>query len=497
DRRKGFLAQGGVGTIDQALLAILPAKYQSLRVFGLQDKVLIVDEAHAFDAYVLKELATLIELHATLGGTTIIMSATLPLAARQKLAQAHQRGLGCREFARLAGRAYPMVTTVTSALHAHELPLDLAERSRRNVAVERIARVAEAEDMVVSLARNGAAVAMIRSTVDAAIESYERLCGHLGSERVELLHSRFLPEHRGRIETAILSRFGKASTPDMRQGRVVVATQVIEQSLDLDFDALVTDIAPIDLLIQRAGRLWRHTHRAARTVLAPVLHVISPSPTPEDAAGWLDATLKEASWVYRDTGRLWLTARRLFEAGEVILTNLGEDEPAPTHARRLVDAVYEGDQDLPTESLRQASARAEGIEEANKTIAVFATLNIGAGYVADSLKWEAEGSLATRLEEPKRVNVRLGVRRNGAIVPISEVPSWASSQISVTEFWARDLPVPDDEQKKSLQPAWSEADEGCRLLILTEVETGYCDAAANFLYSDNIGLLRRSPPTKK
>ena len=114
DRRKAFLADVGAGTIDQALLAILPVKHQSLRLWGLADRVLIVDEAHAYDAYMTRELETLLEFHAALGGSAIILSATLPMAVRRKLTAAFRKGVavGSAAGVELLAMDYPLVTIV-------------------------------------------------------------------------------------------------------------------------------------------------------------------------------------------------------------------------------------------------------------------------------------------------------------------------------------------------------------------------------------------------
>lgn len=493
DRRRKFMAQGGAGTIDQALLTVLPAKYQSLRLFGLHGKILIVDEVHAFDSFVLRILTRLIELHAMLGGTTILMSATLPLETRRKLAHAHEAGLGKkqRNFSTLVADAYPLLTTI--APHgAKEEKLEPADGARRRVAVERIATVDVAERMVAELAQQGAAIALVRSTVDAALASFERLNEEFG-DRVELLHSRFLPEDRARIEAAVLRRFGKDSTPETRSGRILVATQVIEQSLDLDFDALVTDLAPIDLLIQRAGRLWRHK-REDRPCATRVLRVISPAPTQTDAADWLDETLREAVWVYQDAARLWLTAQRLFGSGEIVMATLDNGEAAPAHARRLVDSVYAPDAPLPTESLRKSRDMAEGKADGNKELADYAALKPSAGYGGEpSDKWQAEGVTRTRLEQPPRVIVRLAIEHEGALRPLAADGNWPSSEISVTEKWAQDLREPDEAERARLKPGWSEADGGVRLLTLAPQGPILSDDAGRQLYGRDRGLIRVQP----
>jgi CRISPR-associated endonuclease/helicase Cas3 len=110
------------------------------------------------------------------------------------------------------------------------------------------------------------------------------------------------------IEAKVLSWFGRDSSPEARNGRVLVATQVVEQSLDLDFDLLVTDLAPADLVIQRAGRLWRH-QRGERRIEGPRLLLLAPEPVDDPGPAWLGAELRRTGFVYPDHALLWRSAR--------------------------------------------------------------------------------------------------------------------------------------------------------------------------------------------
>ena len=132
--KQAFLAQMGAGTIDQALLAILPARHQVLRLWGLADKVLVIDEAHAYDAYMDKELETLLCFHAALGGSAIILSATLPGLKRHALIDAFRKGLGIEEPWNSSISAYPLVT-IAAAQSVDEYPTCLRESLTREVAV--------------------------------------------------------------------------------------------------------------------------------------------------------------------------------------------------------------------------------------------------------------------------------------------------------------------------------------------------------------------------
>jgi CRISPR-associated endonuclease/helicase Cas3 len=129
-----------------------------------------------------------------------------------------------------------------------------------------------------------------------------------------LFHARFAMGDRLAIERQIVRRFGKGD-PVARPG-VLVATQVIEQSLDLDFDLLVSDLAPVDLLLQRAGRLWRHPERP-RPIPGPRMLVVSPDPAAEIGKDWYAVAFPRAACVYRNHALLWLSANALFAHGPI------------------------------------------------------------------------------------------------------------------------------------------------------------------------------------
>jgi CRISPR-associated endonuclease/helicase Cas3 len=310
DRRKAFLAEIGVGTIDQAIMAVLPTRHAPLRLLGLSRQVLIVDEAHAYDAYVGEELRQLLAFHAALGGSAIVLSATLTAAQRADLQGAFLGGIGV-EADPDGAEAYPLVTTTAASGIVAE-PCRLAPDLERRVAVERMATSAAVIEAVTAASRAGAAVAWVRNSVDDAIEARAALAA-MGIEAM-LFHARFAIGDRQDIEAEVLGRFGRHSGPEQRLGRVVVATQVIEQSLDLDFDLIVTDLAPADLVIQRAGRLWRHD-RGARPIPGPRLLLLSPEPVDEPPPDWLGPELRRTGFVYPDHALLWRSARALLDAG--------------------------------------------------------------------------------------------------------------------------------------------------------------------------------------
>ena len=331
DRRKTFLADVGVGTIDQALLAILPVKHCAVRQLGLRRRVLIVDEAHAYDAYMQKEIEALIDHQARMGAPVIVLSATLPGSIKARLVKAWRDARLPRGTPQLplASKHYPLATAVGYA-GVHETALEPRADLVRRLRVLRLPEGPAADHMVIEAARRGAAVARLCNTVDDAIATYLKL--RAAGIDADLFHARFAMIDRLRVETAVLQRFGRTSTPADRAGRVLVATQVVEQSLDLDFDLMVSDLAPVDLLLQRAGRIWRHTGRTDRGWNEPTLAIVSDDPVAEPGIDWVARLFPRGQWVYRDHARLWRTAREMFAGTHVHL---------PGDMRRLVETVYD------------------------------------------------------------------------------------------------------------------------------------------------------------
>ena len=275
---------------------MLPVRHAALRLQGLKGKVLVVDEVHAFDPYMRRELVELLRFHAALGGCVILLSATLAKTHRAALVDAFRDGLGSRR-AELLEEAYPLAT-LASAAAVVETPCPIRDGLARRVTVTRLPDFDAALGRILDAARAGAAVAWVRNTVDDAIAAAAAVRA-AGLEPL-LFHARFAMADRLAIEAEVLRRFGRRSAGRCRNG-VLIATQVIEQSLDLDFDLLCSDLAPVDLLIQRAGRLWRH-EREPRPVPGPELLVVSPEPVPDPGPGWIRDLLPGTAAVYGDPG---------------------------------------------------------------------------------------------------------------------------------------------------------------------------------------------------
>ncbi len=260
--KRGLLSQFAVGTIDQAMLAVLQSRFATLRLVGLAGKTLVLDEVHAYDTYMLSVIERLVAWAASLGVSIVLLSATLPIEMKRKLAIAFGATPGGDPS------AYPSVTIAARGVPMVVRPVSVPTGAGREVGIERVPLGRDDDvgpacvGVVAPAVAAGAEVAVILNTVRRAQTVYSALVAVLGRERVALVHARFRQRERDPRERAVVERYGRdGSRPG---GSVVVATQVIEQSLDVDFDYLVTDIAPVDLLLQRAGRLQRHERPGRR-----------------------------------------------------------------------------------------------------------------------------------------------------------------------------------------------------------------------------------------
>ena len=269
--KRGLLAGCGVGTIDQALLAALKVRHFFVRLFGLSGKLLLLDEIHAYDAYMDEEIKRLLGWARVCGLTVVLLSATLPQRKRHQFIRAFAPEAEIETAA-----AYPCVSSVyeNGDVSVHNIAgFDSAELHVVPCSMEGNKADTVASILNDALPGQGCA-ACIMNTVADAQEVYCRLQNEPGLSNcpMYLFHARFSMERRLTIEQELLSLFGKHGDRPARA--VVVATQVIEQSLDLDFDVMISDLAPIDLLLQRAGRM--HRHERGKRLHPRILHILLP-----------------------------------------------------------------------------------------------------------------------------------------------------------------------------------------------------------------------------
>ncbi|TCO73395.1 CRISPR-associated helicase Cas3' [Rhodovulum euryhalinum] len=466
-RRRALLADVGVGTIDQALLSVLPVKFQALRHFGLSSKILIVDEVHELgEPYIGAELEALLRMHRAAGGSAILLTATLPMAQRARLLAIYE---GYSD-----SPAYPALT-VAGAAPVTDLPQ--ATGARGAVHVQRLTGTDEAADLLENSAQTGAACVWVRNAVDDAIAAITML-----RERgiaAHLLHARFALSDRKRIEAEVMARVGKQCQG--REGFVLIGTQVLESSLDLDFDVMVSDLAPMAALIQRAGRLWRHMDRrpaASRPVPAPVLHVLSPDPAQVVDARWLHGTLDRGAWVYPVADQ-WRTADVLFRVGRI---------ESPSGLRALIEAVHGNDARPIPEALVEAEVTAEGQGSAARGHAAQNIVDLAAGYRAGG-QANDDARYPTRLGEAQRVLV-LARHEAGGLRPWADgegPEAWALSEVSARLKRLDALPLPDQSAPEIAAvtcdwPDWKRAEY--RLCPVAEDGT----ICAGLRYEGSLGL---------
>jgi len=433
--KKTLLADAGVGTIDQLLLGVLPARYQSLRYYGMCRKVIIVDEVHSYDPYMLRILETVLTGQASSGGSVILLSATLPFKIRQRLVQSFKEGLG-EEFlsTELKERGYPLVTGVVAGHDIVEHVVPTRREVERTVKIVFIESVVDAIDIIKKTVSEERCVCWLRNTVKDVFNAYDMLASlnEIPSEKIDVFHSRFTLKDRIEIEKKIIKYFGNDSGYVERNGRVLLATQVVEQSLDLDFDVLITDLAPIDLLIQRAGRLHRHVRDEKGNRIGvgetsrrphPVLYIHIPPDTSEPKKSWYSETFKGASYVYHDHSLLWRTKEILKKTGSIAM---------PGQARLLIESVYGENPIEAPEVFNDSESQAWEKELSRKDMADFNVLKLSLGYSAESSSiWNDEERVPTRLGDVQQT-VYLYKIENNEIVPLySGEFAWEMSSLKV------------------------------------------------------------------
>jgi CRISPR-associated endonuclease/helicase Cas3 len=356
-RKRGLLTPFGVGTIDQALLGALQTFHGFVRLFALSQKVVIVDEVHAYDCYMSALLERLLEWLGALGTSTVLLSATLPPSRRHALRAAYARGAG-RAIPVDEGVPYPRVSWQAGCTGG-AVYCSASSQTHRDLGLQWVdASAPDADDGVWPLAEalrtaleEGGCAAVVCNTVARAQQVYRALHRCFPANELDLFHARFLYGERDSRERRALARFGRSDHSARPFRAVLVATQVIEQSLDLDFDLLVSDLAPLDLLLQRAGRLHRHGGRfRPRPVARPALWVATPEVGADGTPRFADGD--EAVYDRHTLLRTWLALRNRGRIG------------VPEDVEPLIAATYEGSEvpaglSEPLRSLWEGSALAQ------------------------------------------------------------------------------------------------------------------------------------------
>jgi CRISPR-associated endonuclease/helicase Cas3 len=353
DRRKrGLIHPFVVGTIDQALLSVLRVKHHFVRSYALAGKVVILDEVHSYDSYTGALLEELVHDLLELGCTVIILSATLTAERRNAFFPSGLPGP--------QSTAYPLLSTVKEDGVACQTAPGPATRTY-SVRVCDWSDQLIAEELV-SRARSGCCVLAISNSV-ARAQSWFRLaaaCAEEGEFPMGLLHSKFAAFHRQEIEEEWLSRLGKPNAETSRpRGCVLIATQVVEQSVDIDADFLLTELAPTDMILQRMGRQWRHP-LPARPCERPETVIVTADPSAAATAEEIVDQLGKVNCLVYSPYVLWRSFQVWSRERQVRL---------PDDMRRLLQATYGPDPGPRSPAVEELKALHESRAERLRAIA--------------------------------------------------------------------------------------------------------------------------------
>ena len=323
--KQALLSDYVIGTVDQVLLASLMRQHVMLRHLGLATKVVIVDECHAYDAYMNVYLMRTLAWLGTYGVPVVILSATLPCGTRSRLVDAYlNRQKPSDEASWRTSEQYPLITwTDDGEVWQRDIPLT---DEPMDVQIHKTT-----DDQIGTILKerlaDGGCAGIICNTVARAQQLYAELQTVFPGELL-LFHARFLTGDRAEIEQRLLRYLGKPVNNEERPGRlIVIGTQVLEQSLDIDFDLLMTDLCPMDLILQRIGRLHRHKGRIRPSLLQnPECFVI----------GMDEDTQRVSAMIYSEY---------LLKRTEMLL---GEQISLPQDIAALVQATYR-ETDIPPE----------------------------------------------------------------------------------------------------------------------------------------------------
>jgi CRISPR-associated endonuclease/helicase Cas3 len=276
-RKKTSLDDFVVGTVDGFLLTALKQKHLALRHLGFSKKVVIIDEVHAYDAYMQQYLEEAIRWMGSYGTPVILASATLPPDKRKSFISAYLKGMGLKnreiEFPEaISGCSYPLVSY--SEGREVKVQKDFSPVKDKIVHVKKLDEE-ELSGKLDELLNGEGVIGVIVNTVRRAQKFGEACKKRFGENTVDVLHSAFIAEDRVKKETDLMSMIGKHGNRPQR--KIIIGTQVMEQSLDIDFDVLITDLCPIDLLLQRIGRLQRHDIERPAKFREPCVYIMGTS----------------------------------------------------------------------------------------------------------------------------------------------------------------------------------------------------------------------------
>ena len=333
-KKRVFLGQLGICTVDQVLVSVLPVRHKFVRGFGLGRSVLIIDEVHAYDAYMYGLLRAVLAQQKAAGGSAILLSATLPEHQKQQLV----RAWGGRAKSPTDPVPYPLITHVASQPEQKPVPFALDDCDQQppvtTVAIELLCLPGLLPDdalldRMVAAAMAGAQVSLICNLVDVAQNTLTQLRDRAGSQLTDdqliLFHSRFVYRDRQEKEQKVLELFGPEGK--RHKGHILVSTQVFECSIDADMDWMITQLCPVDLLFQRWGRLHRHERQRVPGYETPLCTVLLPT----------EESYELHEKIYGDSRILWRTQQLLDKSDGIVVF--------PRAYRDWIEPVYQQEND--------------------------------------------------------------------------------------------------------------------------------------------------------
>ncbi len=310
--KRAFLGSMSVATIDQILMGVLGIRHQFVRSFGTRKSVLILDEIHSFDAYMVGLIEQVLKGQHQAYSSVILLSATLPNNLKDKLIASYHGESG--------SVAYPLISHTDLQGNTQEFSLPKQD-TNKIVAIElwrseNLLPSAQQRQQISDWVDKDAMVAIICNTVKDAQRLYHQMSKQFPDLTIDLFHARYTFHDRKNREDKALNDYGKSA---VRCGRLLIATQVIEQSLDLDFDVMISQIAPIEFLIQRMGRLWRHDRinsalcTRTASIQAPLFITLIPAQDVDETttADQLKHHFQGSGYVYQNTRLLYRTQQYL------------------------------------------------------------------------------------------------------------------------------------------------------------------------------------------
>ena len=318
-RKTGLLADFVVATVDQFLMAALKRKHFMLRFLGLIGKVVVIDECHAYDTYMNQYLDTVLNWLGYYQTPVILLSATLPSERKKDMIQAYLKGKDRKAWKEIPEleKAYPQITYTVGT----QVKQKLVEQNheKKTVHIEKICED-DIQTVLADRLSSGGCAGIIVNTVNVAQKLYDSLQKRLPDYEIILFHSRFTMADRAKIEEEVLRRIGKNSDIKNRDKVIIIGTQVLEQSLDIDFDIMFTQLCPMDLLLQRIGRLQRHERKRPELLSKAFCYIVHPKEALYD---------KGSSYIYTD----WLLTQTEKHLKDVFCL--------PNDISLLVEKVYE------------------------------------------------------------------------------------------------------------------------------------------------------------